>query len=64
MIGSSMPASVIDAEVEDREHEHADDRREALQPVDDELARLQPEAAEQRRGDRHDDQRDERRHAF
>lgn len=52
------------AEVQNREHEHADDRRKTLEPVDHELAGLKAEAADERRRNRHDDERHQRRHAF
>ena len=53
-----------DPEEEDREYEHADDGGEALEASQDELACVESEPADQSRGNRDDDQRDERRHAL
>ena len=53
-----------DAEEQDREDEHADDRREALDAGDDELARVPAEPADQRRSDGNEDERHQRRHPF
>ena len=53
-----------DAEEQDGEDEHADDRREALDAGDDELARVPAEPADQRRSDGNEDERHQRRHPF
>ena len=51
-----------DAEVEDREDEHARHRGDLADPADDEGPGLRPEAAQERGGRRDRDQRDQRRH--
>ena len=53
-----------DAEEQDREDEHPDNRREALNAGHDELARVPAEPADERRGDGNEDERHQRRHPF
>ena len=62
MIGSSMPASVTTPKNRMAKTNMPTTGGQALDAGEDELARVEPEPADQRRRDRNEDERDQRRH--